>query len=56
MMRSDRFQEACLSQQTSLSILLWCTDSNQQAYISRWRQCFQVAAVSLGEALLITLL
>ena len=44
--------EAHLSQQISLSGLLWFTDSNQQTYISRSRQCFQEAAVSLLLALL----
>lgn len=44
-MGSDRFQEAQLFQHTSLSGLLWFPDSNQQARISRLRQCFQEAAV-----------
>lgn len=47
--------EAHLSRHISLSGLLWFTGSNQQAYISRSRQCFLEAAVSLLLALLVML-
>lgn len=59
-MGSDRFQEAHLSQHISLSGLLWFTDSNQQADVSRSsvsrRLLLAICDSPWGETLLITLL